>query len=269
MTRLYEPFGFAPYLEIDGILISNNATTPNTEIDVTAGMCRDSTNTFDLNLGNYEGAIDSQDADVTTTIDATVNGLNGLDTGSLAASSMYYIYVIANPLGSDPVGLILSLTGPATGPRMPSNYCRYRLVGAIPTDGSSHFVLFDWSGTKNYRTCKYRTPIATSITAGNATSYTNINLVTQVPKIDNLPVYIDSAFTPGAASRTLSLAPPASTGYERLITGQVSSVPVTNTDPITSRLATISAAIVPSVAYKVANSGDAAAINVAGFDLFV
>lgn len=265
MTQAYDPVAFLPYLQIDGLTMGNNNTTPNTQIDVSAGICRDSTNVFDLNLGNYNGAIPNQSANVTTTIDATLNGLNGLDTGSLGASKLYYIYVISNPLGAEPVGLILSLS--STGPLLPTPYFVYRIIGAVATDGSSHFALFDMSGNHNERLFIYDTPIATSITTGNATTYTNISLVASVPLFDRTQVIIDYAYTPNAASHTLSIAQPSSSGYAIKATAQVASVIVTGQQSLVSRLASISSVVVPSVAYKVSNSSDAVAISVSGFKM--
>lgn len=272
MTTLYQPAVVLPYLAINSIFISNNVVTPNTQIDVTSGICRDSTNIFDLNLGNHGGVIEFQDANVTTTIDATLNGINGLDQGSLAASTLYYIYVVADTFTSNPTGLVLSLNTPDVGPLMPEGYDKIRLVGAQSTDSSSHFRLVNWTGNQNYRTCLYRTPVITAIAAGTDNTYTNISLSPWVPKIDNLPVWIYARFFSGTAGRIGQLAPPspgASTEFEAQITTQVVTVPTTATVRITSKLATISSVVVPAIAYISPNGGDTMAVYVSGFDLFV
>src|SRR6266436_2300941 len=67
-------FNQAPFLYINGMSISNNATTPNTKVDVGAGMCRDNSDVFYMNLGNFNGFLNgSITANSSTTIDATVN----------------------------------------------------------------------------------------------------------------------------------------------------------------------------------------------------
>lgn len=255
-----------PFLYVNGLEISNNATTPNTKLDVAAGICRDSTNTFDLNLGNFNSQVSAtQSADVSTTINAAANGVNGLDTGSLAASTVYYVYVIADTLNGEPTAALLSANAPSTGPLMPNNYNAFRHVGYAVTDASSHFLLAYVSGNNNARTLMFDAPQATAVTAGNAASYTDVVLTAFVPAVQNTPVYIASNFNPGAASRTLSLQPVNATGDAVTIIGQVTSVHITSINKVMARLETGA----PKIAYKVSNSGDAAALNVAGFDFYI
>lgn len=258
----------APYPAIFGCVVKNNATTPNTKLDITAGICRDQSNTFDANLGNYNGVNTSASADVTTTLDTGVVGVNGIDTGILQASKLYYIYVIFDKVYGDTVSTaatIASLTGPSTGPLMPSGYSFYRLCGYAATDSSIHFLPMYNTGTGNDRTCFYDAPQATAITAGNATSYTAVSLANLVPPVDLTPVWIASAFTPDAASRILNLTPYGGTGNAIAVTGQVASVVVTSNSLVTSKLNSTN----PSISYKVSNSSAAVALNVAGFQYFL
>lgn len=259
-NETYVPILNAPYLNANGFLITNNNTTPNSKIDIGAGMIRDSSNTYDINLGNYLGANPGLTPDVSTTLDATVVGANGIDSGALAASKVYYVYTILKNTYES--ATIISLNDPSTGPVMPYNYLAFALIGYVMTDASSHFLLGYWSGNRTSRTFTYDAPQATSVTAGNATSYTGIALTTKVPPISNLIVNVSSAFTPGAAGRTLSFHRFGSNGDQAVITGQVTSVVVTS---ITKVLVGLNTAT-PTIAYKVSNSGDAAAINVAGFE---
>lgn len=69
------------------------------------------------------------------TLDITTSGLNGLDTGSVAASTFYYIWIISD--GTTFNGLY-SLS--QTAPTMPGGYTYKILVGAVLTDGSSHII---------------------------------------------------------------------------------------------------------------------------------
>lgn len=237
-----------PFLYVNNFPI---AVASNTTLTVGAGICRDSTNTFDMELTS------------TITINAAANGLNGLDTGTFAASKVYAVYVITDPYSGNPAGAMISLS--LTAPTMPFGYGAFRLVGYAITDSSIHFLPAYIAGNNNYRQFVFDAPQATAVTAGNATSYTAVNLSALVPAVDNTPVSIAYAFTPGAASRTFNLTPGNATGNALTITGQVTSVVVSN-------LATVMAKVtagIPEVDYKVANSGDAVAINVAGFNYFI
>ena len=265
MTSTYTPAQTLPFLYINGILVKNNAAAPNTSIDVGPGICRDSTNTFDLNIGNAGGVISNVTADTTTTINTNNVGANGLDTGVLLASKMYYIYVIQDMFGTNGSAAIASLNGPATGPVMPFGYNAHRWVGCYATDASVHFLVGYYQGNNNTRELFYDAPQATAITAGNATAYTAVDLVTLVPNLEGVPVWIASAFTPGAASRVLNLQPAGATGDAITITGQVTSVVVSTNSYIRSSLSSS----LPKISYKVTNSGDAVALNVAGFVLYL
>jgi hypothetical protein len=262
-NETYVPIINATYLNANGLLISNNATTPNTKLDITAGLARDQTNTYDINLGNFLGANPGLPADVTTTVNAAVVGAGGIDVGTLGNNKVYYVYIL---LAADyTTSAMISLAAPSAGPVMPYNYLAYRHIGFIVTNSSAQFLPAYWSGNRNSRNMSFDAPQATAVSAGNATSYTNVNLTNWVPLINNTPVSIYSAFTPGAASRTLNLSPAGATGNAIQITGQVTSVVVTSVDTVLARNATISSVLSPAIEYKVANSGDAVALYVGGF----
>src|SRR5580692_3582295 len=97
MTQL-DPIINQPFLYVNGLLVSNDATTPNTVLDIAAGQCRDSNNVIDMILGDFLNEGYGTD-NSSTSLNAAVNGLNGLDTGSLAASTMYAVYIIADSSG--------------------------------------------------------------------------------------------------------------------------------------------------------------------------
>lgn len=60
---------------------------------------------------------------------ATSGALGGLDTGSIASNTLYYVYACTS---SGVIGLVASTTGPTTGPTGFSN--RYKLLGRFRTD---------------------------------------------------------------------------------------------------------------------------------------
>lgn len=245
-------FGQTPWKYANGLRITNDGTTPNTKLNIATGSILDSTGVFQLV---------SDDA---LTINAATNGLNGLDTGSLAASKVYAIHLVADPVTQQDVGAMISLS--ATAPLLPFGYSAFALVGYITTDASVHFLLGSWTaGNSSRRTFVYDAPIATAVTAGNATSYTAVALTTFVPTLENTPVSIAFAFTPGAASRTFNMTPGNGVGNAVTVTGQVTSVVVSGNVSVFAKVT----ASVPEIDYKVSNSGDAVAINVAGYDFFI
>lgn len=76
------------------------------------------------------------------TLDITASGANGLDTGSEAANTWYYIYLIMKDDGT--VNGLLSAS--ATSPTLPSGYTKKRLVGAVRNNASSNFIQFKQVG---------------------------------------------------------------------------------------------------------------------------
>lgn len=241
-------YGQQPFYYFNGLLISNDATTPNTKLDIAVGTCLDSTATYQLSLTSP------------VVINAASNGLNGLDTGSLAASKVYSVYLVADPVSQQATGAMISL---AATPLLPFGYSAFALIGYITTDSSSHFLPGYWTDNDSAtRKFIYDAPQATAVTAGNATSYTAVDLSALVPNLSNFPVYINYAFTPGAASRTLKMQGAASTGDQIIVTGQVTSVVVSGQSPVWAQTASSK----PEINYVVSNAGDAVAINVAGYE---
>jgi hypothetical protein len=108
-----------------GFVQSNNVGVPTVRVDLSSSAV------IVTNSSNYGVAFSSPP---TCTIDFTTTGAAGLDTGSLTTSTWYYTYYISN-------GTVLSCLGSlsATSPSMPSGYTFSMRVGAISTDGSSHF----------------------------------------------------------------------------------------------------------------------------------
>ncbi len=98
----------------------------NTEINLASGAARSSTNISSIftAAGNI--------------IDITASGVNGLDTGTVAANTTYYVFNIGDSTLVNPGRGMFSLS--STAPTMPLNYNVFRLVGRVHTDGSSHIV---------------------------------------------------------------------------------------------------------------------------------
>lgn len=78
------------------------------------------------------------------TLNSATSGAGGLDTGSLAASTWYYIYAIYNGTLLEP---LMSLS--STAPTLPSGYTfASGAISAVRTDGSKNFLGFKQYGRK-------------------------------------------------------------------------------------------------------------------------
>lgn len=250
-----------PNLYISGLVVSRAS---NTTLSISAGICRDSTNSVDMGVGVDNPNANGQYVAAPITLNAAINGANGLDTGSFAASKVYSVFLITDSRGYEQTAAIMTLAS-NSAPLIPSGYDVYRLIGYAISDSSTHFLAGYTAGSYNDRIFFYDAPQATAITAGNATSYTAVNLIALVPNVNNLLVYVNSAFTPGAAGRAFNMQPGNATGDAVTILGQVTSVVLDNQNVVLAQPTTISSVSSPTINYKVANSGDAVAIKVGGF----
>lgn len=239
-------YGQTPWHYANGLHIAYSSTTALT---ISSGSILDST-------GNYQLTVPS-----TLTVTATSTGLNGIDTGALAASTVYAVYVVADPITQQAIGAMVSAN--LTTPLLPFGYNAYALVGYITTDASSHFLLGYWTaGNSTRRLFMYDAPQATAVTAGNATSYTAVSLETLVPLVDLTPVWIYTAYTPAAAGDALFMQPQAGTGDAIKITGQAAAVIVTSN----SYLFSSKNSTHQQINYKLSVGTGAVAIDVAGYE---
>jgi hypothetical protein len=258
-TQTYVQYGQnMPYF-INGLGISNDATTPNTLLDISPGSCLDVTGTYQLN------------SNATIKINAAVNGLNGLDTGTFAQAKVYAVYVVWDPVSNQPTGAMISLN--QTTPLLPFGYGAYLLIGYATTiSNAAHFLPGYWTaGNTTARTFTYDAFQATAITAGAATSFTNVNLITLVPNVNNTPVSIYTNFSANAAADTLSLQCGNGTGAQVIITAPVvaGTAHTTTLSTVLAQSVVISTVSSPVINYEVSSSSDSVAIDVAGYTWFV
>ncbi len=241
-------FAQSPWHYANGLKITNDGTTPDEIIDIAVGSIMDSTGVYQI------------DVDSVLSPDITDSGLNGLDTGTVAASTVYAVHLVADPVTQNAVGAMFSLS--STAPLMPFGYSAFALIGYVVTDGTSDILVGSWTaGNDTQRTFYYDAPIATAVTAGAETSYTAVSLAAFVPAIQDVPVIVNYAFTPAAASRTLKMTPGNGVGDFVTITGQVASVVVSDNTVVLSKVTSG----VPEIDYKVSNGDSPVAINVAGY----
>lgn len=255
-----------PFLYMNEMKITNDATTPNSKFNISAGICRDSTNTYDINLGNFNGQNNSGTANSSTTVNCLNNGINGLDTGSLAASSVYKVYVVGDAVSGNATGVMASLAVPTVGPLLPFGYNIYRLIGYMFTGGASTFLLGYNSGNNNARRFTYDAPRATSVTAGTSATYAAINLSTLVPLVDNILVRFKADWTANAANDSFNMQGGNSTGDAWTMLAPVAGA-TAHTIGFGDVLSQLVAGV-PTSNYKVSAVGGVA-INVAAFNYYI
>lgn len=183
-----------PPLSASGLVVTNDNSVPNTSIDVNFTSAVLGASGKSLSVGANS-----------LVINTTINGANGLDTGTLAGSSWYYEYIISN--GSTVAGLA-SLS--ATAPALPSGYTFFMRVGAMRTDSTPKFYRTLQKGrdaqyvvTATTNTAAMPTLATTNIAIG----YTSASMSAFAPP--TATKYKISVWTGGAA---IGLAPNANYG---------------------------------------------------------
>lgn len=151
----------------------NNSTNPNYQIDITSdAIVVENTSNVSLKIKTWS-----------LTVDITVSGANGLDTGAEASSTWYYLWAIYD--GTNKRGL---LSTSSTAPTMPTGYTFKALVGIVFNDSGSNFVSFRQYDKNWY----YNTP-SLALNAGTAGVETAVSLTGITPQADiisNFRLYV-------------------------------------------------------------------------------
>ncbi len=156
------------------------------QAQIFAGECRSDDDSFDMVN--------------TTTLNTTItsSGAGGLDTGSEAASTWYYVWLIFNP-STKTYAAMLSIS--STSPTMPSGYTKKRRVGVVRNDASSNFLSFICKGTKNTKKYLYledMSSVTSVLSGGTATTNTNVNCGAFVPPTYSTVIFgVDTAASNG------------------------------------------------------------------------
>ena len=259
-----------PHLYISGLQLSAATPTGATVVCVSPGAARDSTNSIDMVVGlqNYQG-IDNPPQlfngyQPGLFVNSLVNGVNGLDTGAIAASTQYAVYLIGDSRNYNTTAAVLSLTS-NVAPTLPSGYDSYRLIGFWATDSSKHFVYAtnkpqNIGGLLTY----FNSPGVSVLSGGNATTFTGIDLTTNsaIPTttLENILVTILVTFTPAAVGDTVQFRPTGSsaTGNIPTITGVTAGIAQSQ---YIAMIAGVGSSV-PSIDYKVSSSSDAVSVSV-------
>lgn len=120
-----------------GGLNTSNGTDADHDIDIAVGECRDATDAQDIRLSAITKQIDA--------VWAVGTDAGGLDTGTVAANTLYAVWAI---LRSD-TGVTDALYSTSfSAPTMPTDYDFKRLIGAVVTDASSNIISFTQTGNE-------------------------------------------------------------------------------------------------------------------------
>lgn len=265
-----DPIYSLPHLYIAGLNISYASTTV---IAIAPGQARDMNDAIDMPVAwpdannNINPPILFQNYQQPILINSAVNGVNGLDTGTIAASTQYAIYLIGDSRGYNVVAGLLSLTSNAA-PIMPQGYDSLRLIGFAQTDGSSHFVYATHKPQNMVGALTYiDSPAITVLTGGNATSFTAIDLTTSsaIPTttLPNVIVWLFVTFTPAAAGDVVQFRPTGSTATGNLVTITGAQAGVAQTQYV-QVIAGVGSSK-PEIDYLVTSGSDAVTVAVASW----
>lgn len=263
-----DPIYALPHLYISGMNISYASTTV---VAVAPGQCRDMNDIIDMPISwpdannNINPAILFQNYQQGLLINSAVNGANGLDTGTIAASTQYGIWIIGDSRGYLPVAGLLSLTSNAA-PLLPFGYDSLRMIGFAQTDGSSHFVYATHKPQNLVGALTYiNSPALSVLSGGNATSFTAIDMTTNsaIPTttLPNVIAWLFVTFTPAAAGDTVQFRPTGSTATAGLVTITGIAAGVAQTQYIQVICGVASSK--PELDYEVTSSSDAVNVSVA------
>jgi hypothetical protein len=279
---------------IDGL---NIGVASNTVISIAPGQCRDNSDNIDMPVGypnlegitypaplgtpaplqatNYFPPINPNNYGVPNVqlfpnglfVNSAIVGANGLDQGTLAASSSYLIYLIGDSRNLLPTAGILSLYSNAF-PLLPSGYDSYRLLGWVDTNSSTHFVAAD---VLNYKYAKQfmLQPEGSIVSGGSATTFTAEALTTYVPTTtDNgVVVVLDVYFIPAAVGDTVQFRPTGSAATAGLVTVTGIAAGVSQQQYV-QVIAGVSGGQ-PSIDYKVTSSSDSVSFLVNNYTVTV
>lgn len=269
-------------LNLEGLLVqttsggTGNITGNTVVLTVGAGQCRDSKNVMDMMVGlpNLTDGVNQQlnGANVTAplTISGATSGALGLDQGTLAASTGYYVYLIGSSASIKPTSALISLNKPDTGPVMPTGYDSWRMIGHVFTSSTTNFLPYRMNGHGSSKYVQYSAPISV-LSGGTSTAAVDINLSTAVPDmhsgvVTTLITYVATTVGDVLRVRTggdANLTAGAGQSFKTTVT----AVPI----DIQAQFATNDVAFTgvnhKSINYNVTGSGDSATIYVAGYQL--
>ena len=207
----------APVLRsyLAGLGLSNDATTPNTKIDVAAGICADSTSAQMLALPSGG------------TLSCATVGANGLDAGSLANNTWYHVHVIGKTDGT--TALLACTTANLGSITMPTGYTMKRRIGAFRTDSSAQIIPFIQDGDQFY----WKTP-RLDMSATNPGTASFLQIFASVPPGLAMHMIFNLVYMIGSAGWPSGMLPHISDPGTVDMPPSPSSAPLTTTGSVNS-----------------------------------
>ncbi|MBP2494726.1 hypothetical protein ABID82_007270 [Methylobacterium sp. PvP062] len=176
--RLLTSSELVPAVATTGLTLSNDVTTPASVINIGPGSATSSPRSGVMAMF---GVLNKS---ILSTWVAGTGG--GLDTGAVASSTWYHVFLISNP-STGAVDALFSLS-PST-PTLPAGYLLYRRIGSVRTDASSNILPFKQTGSTFVWTA--------SVTDLNGGASTTASLV---PLTVPTGVQVEALFRAGASS---------------------------------------------------------------------
>lgn len=182
------------YGHIWGFGLSNDASSPNTIVDVAAGMANDHTNTLMI-VGSA------------CKVNMAASGAGGIDAGSVGSYTWWAILAINGTSGTSCMAT-KETAGSPISPTMPGGYAYYRYVGSVFAQaGTTYLAAFKQYGQRFY----WASGTTDLNTSGAATATTAITLTVPL-SINVFPILDQVRYKGASASDCLTLSSGPSTG---------------------------------------------------------
>lgn len=275
-------FTYSSGLEIQWLTTSTLAIYP--------GQCRDSTNTFDIVLPAASSTTPY------TVLNSALTGIGGIDIGApLVTTSWYGVYVIADPQGFHPTGVIATNVynlGTTTffggAPLLPHGYGIYRRIGWFGTLGGTNIVKFYQVGGPGIKIYQWDVPYEEITAHASSTTYVAAAFTGAPPSINqvNFPANVGTlltgnagvkrvralvSYTPATAGNVLNLAPlgtsaTATTGPVQITGPVVSTAFLSSVDIVTGANVTAGNGPLNGFNYASTSASDTLSVWTTGFE---
>ncbi len=131
---------------------------------------------------------------------ASGSGAGSLDTGAIAASTWYHVFLVYKPSGTV-IDVLTSLS--PTSPALPSGYSNFRRIGSLLTDGSNNWTAF----TQNGDEFLWSTPVNNA--SNNNLTTTSVLFTVTVPTGVTVNALLRAAYENGGAAAFALIQSPA------------------------------------------------------------
>jgi hypothetical protein len=135
---------------------------------------------------------------------AVGSGNGSLDTGTIANSTWYHVFLIQRP---DTGVVDVLISGSVGSPALPANYTLFRRIGSMKTDGSVHWVAFTQVGNEFIWT----TPVLDINGSGLSNTSTTFTLASVPPGVNLVAKFNVSISTTAGNMLALFTSPLATT----------------------------------------------------------